>query len=289
MFGVWGNRTVDGALFTGRNLDWTAQTGIAENKLITVFHPPPYEGVPHATVGFAGLYGALTGMSSAGITVHEAGDDNYAETFEGLAWTLRLRDVMERATNLDEAQAVWSESNNTMGLNHGIGSAQDGQFMALEVKAGYTAYFFANDPREANFKGPQGQSYGAPLTDALWRTNHAYDPQWLTTARNMYPGDDTELRYMLIHDTILTYDMGMLDEVAAVNITAVPGDKGGPVEVSSFVSCANAASGTNIISATYSPGASIMYVAFENGYQASHVPACCNSYVRLDMTQWFTS
>jgi len=285
MFGVWGNRTVGGDLFTGRNLDWSAQTGIATNKLITVFHPP--NAYVHATVGFAGLYGALTGMSAEGITVHEAGDDNHMETFEGFAWTVRLRDLMERVSSLAEAQTVWNQYNNTMGLNHGIGSANDNQFMALEVKAGYTAFFLANDPREANFKGPQGQKYGSPMPEALWRTNHAYDPEWLTTARNVYPGSDTELRYNLIHDTILIYDLGTLDAAAAVNITAVPGDKGGPVEVSSFVSCANAAGGSNIISATYQPGSSIMYVAFENGYGTSHVPACCNNYVRLDMTNWF--
>jgi len=147
MFGVWGNRTEDGVLLTGRNLDWESQTGIAQNKLVTVFHPPEGSGFTHATVGFAGLYGALAGMSAQGITVHEAGDDNYLETFNGFAWTLRLRDLMERAENLDQATVVWNEYNNTMGLNHGIGSAQDGQFMALEVKSGYSAFFFADDPR----------------------------------------------------------------------------------------------------------------------------------------------
>jgi len=286
MFGVWGNRTVGGDLFTGRNLDWSAQTGIATNKLITVFHPP--NGYVHATVGFAGLYGALTGMSSQGITVHEAGDDNHLETFEGFAWTLRLRDLMERVTTLAEAQTVWQQYNNTMGLNHGIGSANDNAFMALEVKAGYTAFFMANDPREANFKGPQDQPLGSPMPEALWRTNHAYDPEWLKTARDYYPGDDTELRYNLIHDTIAMYEPGMLGAAQAVNVTAVPGDKGGSVKVSSFVSCANAAGGSNIISATYQPGASVMYVAFENGYGQTHVPACCNSYVRLDMSTWFS-
>jgi len=285
MFGVWGNRTNGGALFTGRNLDWEAQTGVAKNKLITVFHPPG--AIVHATVGFAGLYGALTGMSAAGLTVHEAGDDNYLETFEGFAWSLRLRDLMERASNLDQARNVWNQYNNTMGLNHGIGSSADGQFMALEVKAGYSAFFLANDPREANFVGPQGQHYGAPMPEALWRTNHAYDPQWLETARDNTPNDDSELRYMLIHDTLVSYALGTISEAQAINVTAVAGDKGGHVEVGSFVSCTNAAGGSNILSATYHPAASIMYVAFENGMQDAHVPASCNFYVRLDMSTWF--
>ncbi len=49
------------------------------------------------------------------------------------------------------------------GINHGIGSAADNQFLAMETKAGYTAYFKANDPREANFE-VNGTNYGFPLT-----------------------------------------------------------------------------------------------------------------------------
>ena len=39
MFGVWGSRTENGELFSGRNLDWAADTGVAEFKLITVREP----------------------------------------------------------------------------------------------------------------------------------------------------------------------------------------------------------------------------------------------------------
>ncbi len=70
-FGVWGTRTVDGELYTSRNLDWTSDTGINLNKLITVFNID--NSIPHATLGFPGLIGALTGISAKGITTHEAG------------------------------------------------------------------------------------------------------------------------------------------------------------------------------------------------------------------------
>lgn len=67
-FGVWGTRTRDGELYTSRNLDWTANTGINLNKLITIFTIP--NTIPHATVGYPGLLGAITGISSKGITTH---------------------------------------------------------------------------------------------------------------------------------------------------------------------------------------------------------------------------
>ena len=53
MLGAWGPRTVDGKLYTMRNLDWAANTGIADNKLITIFHPVGKRA--HATIGFAGI------------------------------------------------------------------------------------------------------------------------------------------------------------------------------------------------------------------------------------------
>jgi hypothetical protein len=30
-----------------------------------------------------------------------------------------------------------------------------------------------------------------------------------------------------------------------------------------------------------------MFVAFEDGKGKTHVPACCNTYVQLDMARWW--
>merc|ERR1719198_839664 len=103
MFGVWGSRTEGGQLFTGRNLDWNENTGINKYKLVTVLHPPGK--IAHVTLGYAGLWGALTGMSAAGLTVHEANLEEDQITFAGFPWLLRLRYVMENARSAAEAVA----------------------------------------------------------------------------------------------------------------------------------------------------------------------------------------
>eukprot|EP00048_Salpingoeca_helianthica_P015744 m.228380 g.228380 ORF g.228380 m.228380 type:complete len:489 (-) comp17465_c0_seq1:28-1494(-) len=285
MAGVWGPRTQDGKLYTMRNLDWAADTGIADNKLVTVFHPPGR--IPHATFGFAGLFGSLAGLSAAGLTVHEAGQDSRDETFDGFPWITRLRYIMENAHNLAEARALWMATNNTLGMNHGIGSAADTQFLALETRAHYTAYFGANDPREAAYVY-EGQHMGAPLPNALWRTNHAYDPDIISHNVDSHPGGDTLTRYFLLHDTIDGYGTSAtsIGPLQAVNITAVVGDKGGSSR-ESFLSCAAASKGENILSVTFDPAARTVYVAFEEGRAAAHVPACCGAYVQLDLTPWF--
>ena len=69
MLGLWGSRTKDGNLYTGRNVDYMPDTGIAKQKLLVVHHPP--RGIAHVDIGWAGVWGALAGMSAAGITVHK--------------------------------------------------------------------------------------------------------------------------------------------------------------------------------------------------------------------------
>eukprot|EP01012_Entosiphon_sulcatum_P035677 TRINITY_DN4530_c0_g1_i1.p1 TRINITY_DN4530_c0_g1~~TRINITY_DN4530_c0_g1_i1.p1 ORF type:complete len:483 (+),score=95.83 TRINITY_DN4530_c0_g1_i1:53-1501(+) len=284
-FGAWGPRTVNGDLFSGRNLDWNQNTGIAKYKLISVFHPPA-PAKPHIALGFAGLYGALTGMS-AHLTVHEAGDDNQRETFEGIPWVLRLRLVMERATNLQEAQAVWLATNNTMGMNLAIGSAADRKLLGMETCANYTASFFDNDPREAKLV-VNNETIGAPMPNAVWRTNHAYDPTWLSTAAYKLPSSSSIKRYFLLHDTIKLYETTNtpIGPLQAVNITAIPAAKG-----HSFTTCgAPAVNGSNIISAAYHPAGLKMWVAFENtDAQGLHQPAACMPYIEFDVSQWLSS
>jgi hypothetical protein len=51
-----------------RNLDWEANTGMNQNKIIFVWKIT--NTIPHTTIGFPGIMGALAGMSQAGLTVH---------------------------------------------------------------------------------------------------------------------------------------------------------------------------------------------------------------------------
>jgi hypothetical protein len=240
---AWGNRTQDGKLFSGRNLDWNANTGINKFKLVTVFHPPnkyvavcvlhthpeneescvgPRVGgffcshghvaalhrTVHATFGFVGVWGALAGMVGApqpnapvsvwpfshmrgfivggrshgargqpgggcacprrltccshrALTLFDRSSSRQENeiTFNGFPWLLRLRYIMENAANTQQAYALWSATNNTVGFNHMVASAADaaafaagsytgpGVALVMETMYEYTAYFTDNDPR----------------------------------------------------------------------------------------------------------------------------------------------
>lgn len=287
MIGAWGPRTEGGRVLTGRNLDWESRTGVDEHKLVTVYHPPE-GGHPHATVGFAAIQGALTGMSAAGLTVHEANLEEAQETFRGFPWLLRLRWLMEHADDLASAKAIWEATNNTVGFNHGVGSAKDGEFMVMETEAWYTAYFRANDPREASATDPKsGKKIGAPMPHALWRTNHGYDPK--TQADFLWsqsPTSNTVYRYMLIHQTLMDYEAAgvAMTPASMVNTTAIVGQKGGQ----DWTSCdGDYDKGTNVLSVAFDPANLELYAAWESGPKDDWAPAACSDYIHLDMKPFF--
>lgn len=300
MFGVWGSRTAGQRLFSARNLDWNKDTGVNKAKLITVYKPED-GGITHATVGFAGFYGALAGMSAEGITVHEANLEENEITWDGFPFGLRLRYVMEWAKNLSEARVIWEMTNNTVGFNHMIASGNDAfayksdklsQYaaMAMETMYHYTAYFADNDVREANAiyqdnTTSSGVHIGFPLKEAVWRTNHGYDP----TIRQHYewsqaPSSWSMQRYMFIHEAFTSYERNkiLIDVMQAINITSIVGDKGHHA-----YECMDNTDGTNVLSVTYDPNQVTMYSAWESKSEDKWRPACCSSYVKLDMARWF--
>jgi hypothetical protein len=298
MFGVWGTRSAGGQLFAGRNLDWNQNTGINRWKLVTVYHPPGK--ISHAVLGYVGLWGALTGMSAAGLTVHEANLEEDEITFDGFPWLLRLRFIMENAHNAAGATALWQSTNNTVGFNHMIGSASDAATLldgdisaspatVFETKCNYSAIFRADDPREeaatyaANGSAPV--HIGFPLAEAVWRTNHGYDP----VIRQHYmwsqdPHSWSNERYMMIHDAILAYEAAgvKIGLKEAVNITAVVGDKGRHPYL-----CEQNVDGTNVLSVAFAPHERVLAAAWERAEGSEWRPACCSSYLIMDMNRWF--
>jgi len=290
MFGIWGSRTMDGSIFTARNLDWMKDSGIQKYKLITVYNPTDgkYSSV---TLGYFGFTGALTGMSSQGITVHEANLEEDKITFGGFPWVLRLRYIMENAKNLVEAKKIWEATNNTVGFNHMIGSATDARSLVEETMFNYTAYFFDDDIREqrATYTDPQTgkvEQIGFPMKEAVFRTNHGFDPiirqnfEW-----NQSPSSWSMQRYMFISNGFKWYQKAgiKVSYLEAINITAIAADKGSATPYH----CSNTTAGSNILSVTYHPSTLQLFAAWEDGTENTWRPACCNTYVQLDMTKWF--
>ncbi|KNC55383.1 uncharacterized protein AMSG_11041 [Thecamonas trahens ATCC 50062] len=297
MFGIWGNRTQGGNVFSARNLDWASSTGANTGKVVTVFKPND-GGVAHATFGFIGFYGALAGVSAEGISVHEANlEEGEAISFKGMAWVLRLRYIMEKSKHLDSALTLWNDEHNTVGFNFGIMSQPDRAGVVIETNDIDSYIFHADSPVEAaatiEYEGKTVQ-YGFPMTDAVYRTNAAYAPE----TRKYYSWSqsrmsNSELRYLLIRDGFVNYaeDGVLVGMDQALNITAIVAAKSKQEPAGDPYHCPPmpqpTPTGSNIVSATNDLASLTSYVAWGNGNGATWRAACCNTYAAFDLTKWF--
>eukprot|EP01132_Coremiostelium_polycephalum_P004907 gene4907-6118_t len=293
-YSVWGSRTVDGDMFNGRNLDWFQDTGLSRNKMIYIYHPN--NGYAHAAITFTGLMGAITGISEKGIFTAESDNSGEKVTFNGLTWTYRLRHVMEYAETIDEAVQVWESTNNTMGMNHMLSAAGDvgvnpHPALALETMKGYTAYFHDNDTVEhylyVNSTTHQQTQMGFPIPEAVYRTNHGYDP--IIRSQQLYPATpdgDSMIRYRLFPQIFNEYQSNqiLINDLQAINITSILGNKN---MIESFFDCSLASTGGNIISATFHHSSKKMFVSYEEGTGTTRVCACCGTYVQIDLSKFF--
>ncbi|MBN2800325.1 MAG: hypothetical protein JXX28_14390 [Deltaproteobacteria bacterium] len=105
-FAAWGARSADGHLYASRNLDWSADTGISAAKALMVYVPEGAgAGHPFATIGYAGMPGALAGLSASGVAVAEVGSTSVLERIAAEPWIFRHMEILEHAEDLDQAIA----------------------------------------------------------------------------------------------------------------------------------------------------------------------------------------
>ena len=292
MYAVWGSRTAENQLFSCRNLDYAPDMGVNPWKSIIMWVPDD-GAIAHAAYGFLPVYGVLSGNSAAGVTVHEANLEEKNETFRGFPWVLRLRYVMENAQDLRQAMQLWLKTNNTIGYNHMIASAADAGVgtraaSVFETAAFYNGQFYDNSTVEATALH-DGQPYGFPLPEALWRTNHPYDPSlaadYLWWSYGAYRW--SQQRYMFIHQSFVEYEAAgvAIDYLQAINVTSVVADKG---QASPYLCTPDATlHGANILSVTHQPQKDLAYVAWDDGELATWSPACCNRYLIFDLSKWW--
>ncbi|MBN2310225.1 MAG: hypothetical protein JXR94_14720, partial [Candidatus Hydrogenedentes bacterium] len=138
MFAVWGSRTADGKLFALRNLDWLAQTGMHEDRLVTVCRP---EGAhPFVTMGYAGVVGALAGMNAEGISLSEVGAFSMAEELDGIPWTVMARRVLEESSCLEDASGIIQGARHTIGYNYLVADGDPRRIGSAEFRPRAAAF-----------------------------------------------------------------------------------------------------------------------------------------------------
>jgi isopenicillin-N N-acyltransferase like protein len=98
------SRSATGGPLFGRNLDFFSQGYLHNYTLVTIYRPRDKHAF--ASVGFAGLFGCLSGMNDAGLAlaIHEvlvARDGSRLFNPEGVPYTFAFRRVLEECATVD--------------------------------------------------------------------------------------------------------------------------------------------------------------------------------------------
>lgn len=134
LFGAWGKATkADGHVYQLRALDYAVGSEIQEYPAIIVHVPD--KGHPFANIGWAGIVGAASGISSAQIALSEIGDsyDKKNDTFEGTPFVYMLRDILQFDESLEDAIARVRRTPRTTSIMYAIGDGEFGQVRALQT------------------------------------------------------------------------------------------------------------------------------------------------------------
>ncbi|MDQ7780193.1 MAG: C45 family autoproteolytic acyltransferase/hydrolase [Planctomycetota bacterium] len=206
---AWGKATADGKLYHHRSLDYDINIGkrkrAQENAALIVYEPTGE--TPYVVVGWVGFLGCVTGMNAKGIGIGEMGSSSEDESYAGLPMTFMLREILAKATTLDEGMKLFRELPRTCGFNFILSDGKIPEAVAVEVTHSKIAFFRQDDPAE-------NLPPHTPMKCAVRRCNHFISPDLAATQRKIYDPIVSEqgswLGYKMITD-YFTEHYGALD------------------------------------------------------------------------------
>ena len=138
-FSAWGAESEDSSLIVGRNFDFYVGDAFAQNKIVAFFNPD--SGNKFMTVTWPGFIGAVSGMNEHGLTVtlNAAASNPPLSTKTPIA--LLAREILQYASNIDEAYAIAQRRETFVSETIMIGSAKDGRTALIEKSPSKTALF----------------------------------------------------------------------------------------------------------------------------------------------------
>lgn len=120
-FALFGKATVGGKLYHGRILDYLRGMGLEQNATVIVFQPD--QGNAWVNVGYAGFIGSVTAMNEKHIAIGEMGGRGEGN-WDGKPMAQLVREVMEKASTLEEAVAIMRKGPRTCEYYYVISDAK---------------------------------------------------------------------------------------------------------------------------------------------------------------------
>lgn len=129
-FAVWGNKSEHNDLLIARNFDFYVGDDFAKDKIIEFIQPDT--GIPFAMISWAGMTGTVSGMNREGLTVTLNAAKSEVPTKAKTPISLLSRNIIQFASNIDEAFKIAQEYQTFVSESIMIGSANDGKAYLIE-------------------------------------------------------------------------------------------------------------------------------------------------------------
>lgn len=144
-FGIWDERTADGSLLIGRNFDFYVGDEFAKNKILAFVQPE--NGYRFVSVTWAGMIGVVSGMNDQGLTITLNSAKSDIPFGARTPVSIIAREILQYASNIEEALAIASAKESFVSESFLIGSASDHRTVVIEKSTDTTCLF---DP-DSNF------------------------------------------------------------------------------------------------------------------------------------------
>ena len=181
---VWGDKTPDGKLIIGRNLDFYVGDDFAQNKLISFVKPS--SGIPFMSVSWAGMIGVVSGMNYEGLTVTINASKSDIPFKAKTPISLLCREILQYASTLEEAVEIAKKRSVFVSENILVASAKDKKAIIIEIS-----------PRKIDV-------FESPNYDNLICTNHFQSDGYLSDKKNIKQIKETHsfYRYQKIQELL---------------------------------------------------------------------------------------
>jgi len=129
-FSVRGSKTEDGQIISGRNFDFYSGDEFAKTKVISFVEPK--EGHKFASLSWPGFSGVVSGMNVKGITVTMNAAKSTLPRSSKTPISLLGRELLQYASNLDEAIAIANKRDVFVSETIMVNSAPDNATVLIE-------------------------------------------------------------------------------------------------------------------------------------------------------------